>query len=132
VAWSAWSLREQPFRVASIGGGRLGVLKLDPRNCAAELELAVFVRFHGAPGTIRYEVRLGPGIPVKTLSQKVDQAGSGTDLLGPRRIHLRSGSRHKLVKAEVVIVAPSLAVSRDIQLDGLSYLAEEMRRCGLV
>jgi hypothetical protein len=138
VAWSAWSLREQPFEVTSIDGSRLELLKANHRNCAAEIEIAVFVRFHRAPGTIRYEVRLGAGVPVETFSQQIDHTGAGTDLLGPQRIHVPSGHHYGRLSVEAVIVAPNLLHTDNIRLIGPTYptlqvtpARARLKKCGL-
>jgi hypothetical protein len=129
VAWSAWSLREQPFEVSSFGGSRLDLVRKDTNQCAADVEIGVLVRYHRAPGTIRYEVRLD-GVPVKTFSQKEAQ-GSGTDLLGPHRIHVPPRRHRNSLVAQVVIVAPNLKHSRELRLAGPRYFAPSRGRCSL-
>jgi hypothetical protein len=55
VAWSAWSLRDKPFEVTRINGGRLDAVQLDQHQCVSEVEVALLVDFRYAPGTVRCE-----------------------------------------------------------------------------
>ncbi len=131
VGWSAWSMREQPFEVSAIEGDRLDLVSLDRKSCRAVVEVAVFVRFRRAPGTVRYEVRFGPEIPVRTFSQKLKHSGSGADLLGPKRIRLPANRPKIPLRPEVVIVSPNLVRTRDINLGGPPALGDAVRKCRL-
>jgi hypothetical protein len=135
VGWSAWSLRERPFEVEKVGGTRLEVLNTDPSHCAARLQLAVLVHFHRAPGTVRYELRLGKGIPVKVFSQKLQHTGSGTDVLGPEQVSVPASHRQDFLQPEVWIDAPNLIGPRKVRLFRPTYLQEPAEgappNCGL-
>jgi hypothetical protein len=113
VAWSAWSLREKPFRVTDIAGTRTTIVETSAPNrtpCVRAVEVSTLIRFDNGPGTVRFELRLD-GLPPKVVTQKIPQKGSGFDFLGPTRVELSRtpGSTYRLA-GRVFVGAPNFRV----------------------